>query len=188
MNCPSRTDELPKSDGLNQNPSELSNDLTTNEDLKGIANSRSLRRTTSPPLEGAGIRGSENDRIGSAGIGDEPDLGLRSKTAAKESITTRVDSVDSDANPSPPGGLASRMPGHQPSARSSHGVSQNGNNDTGSAADYTLGAGGGGGGGDDGAGRRTGPIWSVLSSLKTFYRFIGPGFIVSVAYSKSNCC
>lgn len=182
MNCPSRTDEPPKSDGLNQNPNDLSNDLTTNEDLKGIANSRKLRRTNSPPLEGAGIGGSATDRIGSAGAADEPDLDPQSKTASKEPTTTRVDSADSDANvavnPSTSGGLVSRMLNRLPSARSSHGVSQDGNNDAGSAADYTLGA----GGGDDGAGHRKGPIGRFLSSLKTFYQFIGPGFIVSVAY------
>lgn len=47
MNCPSRTDEPPESDGYNQNPSSLSADLTTREDLNGKANSRFLRRLTS---------------------------------------------------------------------------------------------------------------------------------------------
>ncbi len=42
-------------DGYNQSPNELSNDLTTNQDLKGIANARvlgreeSLSMQTSPP-------------------------------------------------------------------------------------------------------------------------------------------
>lgn len=43
MNCPSRTDE-PEGDGFNQNPSALSADLTTRNDLNGLANSRVLRR------------------------------------------------------------------------------------------------------------------------------------------------
>ena len=40
MNCPSRTDELPKHDGLNQNPPGLAADLTTRQDLNGLVNTR----------------------------------------------------------------------------------------------------------------------------------------------------
>ena len=54
MNCPSRTDEPLEGDGHNQNPNELSNDLTTNQDLNGMANSRVLRRTEPPSIESAG--------------------------------------------------------------------------------------------------------------------------------------
>jgi metal iron transporter len=54
MNCPSRTDEPAKGDGYNQSPNELSNDLTTNQDLNGIANSRVRRRAEPPPIEAAG--------------------------------------------------------------------------------------------------------------------------------------
>ena len=43
MNRPSRTDEPQKGDGYNQSPNDLSNDLTTNEDLNGISNSRVQR-------------------------------------------------------------------------------------------------------------------------------------------------
>lgn len=46
MNCPSRTDE-PEGTGMNQNPNALAADLTTREDLNGIANSRLLLRNTS---------------------------------------------------------------------------------------------------------------------------------------------
>ena len=40
MNCPSRTDEQPMHDGHNQNPSALAADLTTRQDLNGIVNLR----------------------------------------------------------------------------------------------------------------------------------------------------
>ena len=40
MNCPSRTDEPTAHDGWNQNPSELAADVTTREDLNGIVNLR----------------------------------------------------------------------------------------------------------------------------------------------------
>ncbi len=46
MNCPSRTEE-PEGTGFNQNPNALAADLTTREDLNGIANARVLRRIAS---------------------------------------------------------------------------------------------------------------------------------------------
>jgi metal iron transporter len=46
MNCPSRTDE-PEGSGMNQSPNSLAADLTTREDLNGMANSRILRRIAS---------------------------------------------------------------------------------------------------------------------------------------------
>jgi metal iron transporter len=54
MNCPSRTDEPLEGDGHNQNPNDLSNDLTTNQDLNGLANARVLRRSEPPSIESAG--------------------------------------------------------------------------------------------------------------------------------------
>ena len=52
MNCPSRTEE-PEGTGFNQNPRSLSADLTTREDLNGIANARALRRILSTGIENA---------------------------------------------------------------------------------------------------------------------------------------
>ncbi|KAF6810121.1 transporter protein smf2 [Colletotrichum sojae] len=43
MNRPSRTDEPYEGEGYNQNPNPLSNDLTTNEDLNGLVNTRALK-------------------------------------------------------------------------------------------------------------------------------------------------
>ncbi|KAF6803145.1 transporter protein smf2 [Colletotrichum musicola] len=43
MNRPSRTDEPYEGEGYNQNPNPLSNDLTTNEDLNGLVNTRVLK-------------------------------------------------------------------------------------------------------------------------------------------------
>lgn len=57
MNKPSRTDEPQKGDGYNQSPNELSNDLTTNQDLNGISNSRTQRRGD----EGPSIQSSGQD-------------------------------------------------------------------------------------------------------------------------------
>ncbi len=43
MNCPSRNDDTLEHDGWNQSPSRLSADLTTRQDLNGIANARVQR-------------------------------------------------------------------------------------------------------------------------------------------------
>jgi len=44
MNCPSRTDDDGFNPDWNQNPPRFASDLTTCQDMKGIANSRELRR------------------------------------------------------------------------------------------------------------------------------------------------
>ena len=51
MNCPSRTDEPPEFDGWNQNPPPLAADLTTRQDLNGIANLRTQRSSDSRIVE-----------------------------------------------------------------------------------------------------------------------------------------
>ncbi len=61
MNCPSRTEE-PEGDGFNQNPSSLSADLTTRQDLNGIANARELRRIASNEIESEVDRAPDEDR------------------------------------------------------------------------------------------------------------------------------
>lgn len=161
MNCPSRTDELPRSDGLNQSPPALSNDLTTNEDLNGTANGRRLRRSVSPPnLQAGGLAGGTNR--GGIGVDNPDDHGCPTKTAAAEPTTTRVDSTVSARQPS------------QTSVPPNSGRNSDSGNGGGALQS---------GGGDDGN-RRTGPVWKVVSALKTCLRFVGPGFIVSVAYSK----
>ena len=72
MNCPSRTDEVGGHPEWNQNPSPLSNDLTTRQDLNGLANLRVSRKhlpTESPDLE----EPQENDaeRQGYGGLHEE---------------------------------------------------------------------------------------------------------------------
>ncbi|CAK7209918.1 NRAMP-like transporter smf-3 [Sporothrix curviconia] len=98
MNRPSRTDELPRSDGMNQSPNALSNDLTTNEDLNGVANGRHLRRSVSPPIQHAGLAGSSNR--GGIGVNDGPEPDGREKVSVKEPATTRVGSISSARRPS----------------------------------------------------------------------------------------
>lgn len=49
MNCPSRTDDTLLHDGWNQSPNFLSPDLTTRQDLNGIANTRENKGDDSGP-------------------------------------------------------------------------------------------------------------------------------------------
>ena len=173
MNCPSRTDELPRSDGMNQNPNALSNDLTTNEDLNGVANGRRLRRSASPPLQDAGFAGSSNR--GGIGVDDAIEPGGREKAAFREPATTRVGSRSSARRPSQTSAPPSSSHNNEGSGR--------GNGTTDNAEGGALDA-----GGQDGGAWRKGPAWKVVSGLGTFRRFVGPGFIVSVAYSKFSSC
>ncbi len=59
MNCPSR--EEPEGPGFNQNPSALSADLTTRNDMNGIANARVLRRIVSSEEERVIEHGADNE-------------------------------------------------------------------------------------------------------------------------------
>lgn len=109
MNCPSRTEE-PEGTGFNQNPSSLSADLTTRNDLNGIANTRVLRRISSseirtteeqdydpnlPPEKGlvVGEKGAHGSRGGgSGGVGDggmgPPREGVGNGSSSHHSIQT----------------------------------------------------------------------------------------------------
>lgn len=74
MNCPSRTDESLENDGWNQNPPALAGDLTTREDLNGIANLRLQRdhvlpaallpdATVETPPEDRALKGSDEAAV-----------------------------------------------------------------------------------------------------------------------------
>lgn len=66
MNCPSRTEE-PEGTGFNQNPSSLAADLTTRQDLNGIANSRVLRRIASSEIQDVVECVPDDDAVGEKG-------------------------------------------------------------------------------------------------------------------------
>jgi len=51
--CPSRTDEPYEGEGHNQSPNHLSADLTTNQDLNGIANTREIRNRAAHAIPGS---------------------------------------------------------------------------------------------------------------------------------------
>jgi metal iron transporter len=93
MNCPSRTEE-PEGTGFNQNPSALSADLTTRNDLNGIANSRELRRIPNTGIDGV-VEPAPDDNFEKSkgtGFGNMRAVALEEKTSdrhvGEESGTT----------------------------------------------------------------------------------------------------
>ncbi|KAI6708590.1 hypothetical protein JHW43_008887 [Diplocarpon mali] len=140
MNCPSRTEE-PDGDGFNQNPSSLSADLTTRQDLNGIANARELRRIASNEIEG------------------------------------KVDRVpDGDGKWDKPG---------QPAVAKGEGEKSDGQEGPGSgksAFDVAEESAGGGGRDLDDPPFLTRTLLKVRRGVKNYGKFVGPGFMISVAY------
>lgn len=169
MNCPSRTDEVPESDGHNQNPNALSNDLTTNQDLNGIANSRVLRGGDSLSIQSAG-QTVEADRVPQSvdPHGGEKHQRITNTSAAigqSPNVNTNVsDNVNVNVNA---GGLPLPSPSRVNSSSSSPTPSH-------------------GGPGGSLIHRHGSPIAARLKKvLVTFGKFVGPGFMIAVAYSKS---
>ncbi|KAH7146271.1 transporter smf2 [Dactylonectria macrodidyma] len=140
MNRVSRTDEPFEGDGYNQSPNPLSNDLTTNQDLNGIANTRELRREDPKSMLGAQPPGADDD-------------GSISKASGDNNVVPLSVSIHCDAGqPSGKGGFqvnpSSPLPPPFPPA-APH---------------------------DDGLGER------LKSAMFKFGSFIGPGFMIAVAY------
>lgn len=92
MNRPSRTDEPYEGEGYNQSPNDLSNDLTTNQDLNGIVNARALE----PGEDDKGL-----SLAGDAGTGDgdvsrsyhDVDWGKDGSGPAATAATTKSDGL-----------------------------------------------------------------------------------------------
>lgn len=155
--CPSRTDEPYEGQGHNQSPNHLAADLTTNQDLNGIANSRETRNRDARAILGS-----------SAGQDHDPPM-----------ITNEPPDCDKCAvSKSADGNLT------------------------------TIGRRGGGDGGGGGSGvkaavvevvpltpppptavnaRPTSPLSRLKDIFVAYLKFIGPGFMIAVAYSKSFC-
>lgn len=164
MNKTSRTDEPRKSDGYNQSPRSLSNDLTTNADLNGISNSREVRR----------------------GGGNEPPSALQNGGGDKNG-----DAVDIALVPDP--GIEMQDGGGEGAAIGSRGLDRlqlgkgveevfglgRGSSRSRMSGSTEVGAGGGGGA----PGGPKSVLHRVLKGFKTFGSFVGPGFMVAVAYS-----
>ncbi|KAH8884704.1 transporter smf2 [Thozetella sp. PMI_491] len=152
MNRPSRTDEPQKGDGYNQSPNALSNDLTTNQDLNGISNARELGRA-----EALSMRDSPpSNHEGENNPPDARDVGKGQMHVGW--VTNASATIGSTPGESPPTTVKV--------ADGAHGRDPN----SGSGNDP-----------DGGSGRR--PIVErLIGHIKTFGKFVGPGFMVAVAY------
>lgn len=154
--CPSRTDEPPVSDGYNQSPNQLSNDLTTNADLNGISNARQ--------------RSDDALSIQNGGQSSEgPDIALAPEPDGRHEGSRGV-----EATPGPDV-QGQQSPGKGPF-----------NHETLVTQESVIPS-DGPDGGSSGPGR-SGPkplLRRIWNGLITFGKFIGPGFMVAVAYSMS---
>jgi metal iron transporter len=140
MNRPSRTDEPQKGDGYNQSPNALSNDLTTNEDLNGISNSRELRRGEHLPIQSSG-QNSVPDGVQTIDMPPPAHQGGEKAGGGSQE---------------PNGGLLGVQAAGPPSTEANNARHDRGR-------------------------------WSfdrIKQGFITFSRFVGPGFMVAVAYSE----
>ncbi|CAJ2505287.1 Uu.00g126810.m01.CDS01 [Anthostomella pinea] len=149
MNKTSRTDEPYEGEGLHQNPNALSNDLVTNQDLNGIANSRERRGHDARSMHNSGQPIAEDNPPGvdvdrDRGAATTANLTNRCRSIGQSPATTST-LVNKDG--STPGSRAFANPAPPPP---SHGP-------------------------------RT-PVHKVAHTLVTFGKFVGPGFLVAVAY------
>ena len=141
MNCPSRTDEPPKHDGLNQNPSGLSADLTTRQDFNGKVNTRTNQDCSTIPDDPK----TATDAQAGDDIDDEKSLDNRHSTLGHRSSNHKVRSPNAPSGSGPPS---------PERGNAGHDVLQ----------------------------RLTGIARAMSKVVIKYGKFVGPGFMVAVAY------
>ncbi|KAK4190789.1 natural resistance-associated macrophage protein-domain-containing protein [Podospora australis] len=176
MNRPSRTDEPQVGDSYNQSPPHLANDLTTNQDLTGIANSRTLRRelpNSMPNPTDSDERPILRNRSDDIVVDDDPDREIEANEGDDKIVTQQRDSL-AEANQTTKGRDTSSAA--TTSTPSSEPVSQAEN-----AANTSAVAGGDGHDHPPSHSTKT-RLQQVKHAITTFGKFVGPGFMVAVAY------
>ncbi|OLN93193.1 Manganese transporter SMF1-like protein 2 [Colletotrichum chlorophyti] len=155
MNRPSRTDEPYEGEGYNQSPNPLSNDLTTNEDLNGLVNTRELEpgRNGQPlPEGGTGLPDAEVSNP------DEDKSNKVSDTAAQAASTKTV--------------LLGQPGGEEVQATTLptlHSQYLPSRNEVATAGNVRI------------------PVFErVKNAVVKFGSFVGPGFMIAVAYSNKT--
>lgn len=159
MNQTSRTDEpYEGDDGLNQSPNALSNDLTTNQDLNGIANSRTRRSSDDD--------GSADD-TGQAVMQVVPPVPDRDRVeGAHPNLAAKAHHGDSSASGQSPATKESSQAGMAVQ------VPRDDLRQGGAGAPHASASARDGGS----------PLRRLKHVFVTFGKFVGPGFMVSVAY------
>ena len=161
MNCPSRTDEPPVSDGYNQSPNQFSNDLTTNADLNGISNSRQ-RSDDALSIQNGG-QSTEGPDIA---LTHDPDGTILPAKGGGGEAVAGSSGIDQQPPAKGPVNLLETLVTQQSLSPSDNGPSDGGSRPGGASGPKSL-------------SRR---LWD---GFITFGKFIGPGFMVAVAYSMS---
>ncbi|EAW25006.1 NRAMP family metal ion transporter [Aspergillus fischeri NRRL 181] len=138
MNCPSRTDDTLEHPGWNQNPPALNADITTRNDLNGIANSKVHRRHAS----------------GMGGVSGEGIMETDSQPHSQHCTESEI--VETKTL----GGVIAAASGYE--NPQSHSESPRRHSEFTSII--------------------TSHIFHVRQSLAKFARFVGPGFLIAVAY------
>lgn len=153
--CPSRTDEPYEGEGHNQSPNHLAADLTTNQDLNGIANSRETRNRDARAILGSPA-GQDHDPQMIANEPPDCEKCRVSKSAdGNLTIIGRLDGVDGSG-----GGLKAAVVEVVPVAPPP-------------PTSFCL--------------RLTSRTTRLKEIFLAYLKFIGPGFMIAVAYSKSLC-
>ncbi|KAM0806250.1 transporter protein smf2 [Usnea florida] len=150
MNCPSRTDEPAADQGWNQNPPELAADVTTRQDLNGIANLRTGQDSVKEAKE----------TCGDSQLDGADDYRPKADPEDKSSIRLRKGASTSSQNLSPFPELppANTHGGTQPSDACPPFANLSSKR---RSSQFVL------------------RLWSIIAK---YCKFIGPGFMISVAY------
>lgn len=174
MNCPSRNDEPPEHEGWNQSPPTLAADLTTREDLNGKVNRRT-NQDSSKEAEDARTEWQTSHSAHSKPLPDEargPSLGVH----CEDGLITQPGVSDADIQPrqehrrdnsKPSHSSYENFPALEPPKISG---SQKPKGESPSRRSVAT------------SGRRPNLLRSVGQVLRKFLGFVGPGFMVAVAY------
>ena len=170
MNCPSRTDEPPEHDGKNQSPSALAADLTTRQDLNGIVNLRT-KQDFGKEAEDARTETKVDDFDDLARLPNANDR----VTQQDRNTKSRPRNFDPGTPPQPPSSVARARSGYSYDSFADPGLDDTlaivpSDNDSSSRRSGTF------------VRRIPKPIQTVGRILHKFLKFIGPGFLVAVAY------
>ena len=170
MNCPSRTDEPPESDGWNQNPSSLAADLTTRQDLNGIVNLRTEqdfgKEAEDARTEAQGDGNSNIHRL--QGSTQVPPRGDKSGNDYQGAIDSK--------HPAPPNHNSSRSRvgySYQSSSRPELDNTRAMGAPESDSSHWRR---------ENIKQRIPSQFWAIGRVLNKFLKFIGPGFLVAVAY------
>jgi len=153
--CPSRTDEPYEGEGYNQSPDHLAADLTTNQDLNGIANAREVRNRDARTITGSS-KSPDEDIHNTPPEPPTNEAVVGEKSIDEGDFISRLDGAGGDDDRKTATGVVELV-----------------------ASGSSLRPNNGGGGGSEKSSR----VARLKEVLRTYAKFVGPGFMIAVAYS-----